>query len=319
MLNSSWMMFDRRRMLGLAALAGGAAAMPGAAAGKLRHRPIDLSRPEDHLLTYIKMSATADPADEALLVYEGITFGVTDGLAMQPLYGMLGFSPVRTQPMPGGAWRILGSEAAVFTDLASGQVLDTWRNPYLDDRAVKVWHLRTGPINLPIDPHRPASTGGWRMLRPSTYGSDGFFMPVAEHDGHLVVTLDAQANRKNPLDPKVWKAESTGEMMRYSEHNTWRIRRADVENPDMPSPPIFASWHTNKEWRPWMLMGQRPGHIYNHLIAYKVRSIGEAPRVLVDYYEKNAPEFLSAPKTWTGTYLTDWDHFMKNRTPQPVS
>ncbi len=315
MLNSFWERgLHRRAALGLGGAAIAAAAAPAALTGA-RPRRLDLTRPEDHLRAYIKMSASEEPGAETFLVYEGVTFGVTEGLQMQPLYGMLGFSPVRTVPQPGGAWRILGSEAAVFTDLATGQVLDTWRNPYLDGRAVKVWHLRTGPINLPIDPHKPISTGGWRLLRPSSYGDNGFFMPVTERGGDLLITLDAQATRKNKLDPKIWRAESTGETMRYSEHNTWRIKRADVENPDLPSPPIFASWHTNKDWRPWMLMGRRPGHIYNHLIAYKVRSRSEAPRVLLDYYERDAPEFLAAPAEWTGTYLTDWDHFMKNRSP----
>ena len=62
-------------------------------------------------------------------------------------------------------------------------------------------------------------------------------------------------------------------------------------------------------------MGQRPGTIYNHLIAYKVPSIREAPRVLVDHCERTAPEYLSAPTTWTGAYQTDWDHFIKARRP----
>jgi hypothetical protein len=264
---------------------------------------------------YIKMSASEEEGAETLLVYQGTTFAVTEGTNLVPLYGMVGFSPVRTFRQPDGAWQILANEAAVFTDLATGKVLDTWRNPYLDDRAVDVWHLRTGPVNLRIDPRKPISVGGWRLLRPSRYGTDGFFMPVDEHDGSYIVALDAQAQRKNKLDPAIWKAESSGPTMRYSEHNTWRISRADVENPDIPSPPIFASWHTNKEWRPWMLMGQRPGHIYNHLIAYKVPSVAQAPRVLVDHYMRTAPEFLSAPKAWTGSYLTDWDHFMKARKP----
>jgi len=305
--------YNRRSALGLMGVAGAVAAAPASA--RRSRRALDFTKPEDHLRAYIKMSASEEPGAETFLVYEGMTFGVTEGLQMQPLYGMLGFSPVRTFVLPDGTWQILGNEAAVFTDLATGQVLDTWRNPYLNNRAVKVWHLRTGPINLPINPNKAISTGGWRLLRPSSYGTNGFFMPFTERDGDLIITLDAQATRKNKLDPAIWKAESTGSTMRYSEHNTWRINRADVENSDMPSPPIFASWHTNKEWRPWMLMGQRQGHIYNHLIAYKVASRSQAPRVLLDYYEKNAPEFLSAPKEWTGAYLTDWDHFMRNRAP----
>jgi hypothetical protein len=310
----------RRAAIGLAGAGAAAAALPAAAsaAGRRRDRriPLDFRDPADHLRTYIKMSASEEDGAETFLIYEGVTFGVTEGTNLVPLYGMLGFSPVRTFRQPGGAWRILGNEAAVFTDLASGKVLDTWRNPYLEDRPVDVWHLRTGPINLTIDPRKPISVGGWRLMRPSSYGTNGFFMPITEHDGQLIVSVDAQAVRKNPLDPAIWKNESSGSMMRYSEHNTWRVSRADVESRDVPSPQVFATWHTHKEWRPWMLMGQRPGTIYNHLTARKVRSPSEAPRVLLDYYERHAPEFLSAPREWTGTYKTDWDHFIANRSPR---
>ena len=103
--------------------------------------------------------------------------------------------------------------------------------------------------------------------------------------------------------------------MRYSQHNTWRIRRSETIDRNHPSPQVFATWHTNNEWRPWMLMGQRPGVIYNDLIARKVASVRDAPRMLLDHYEKTVPEFLSAPREWTGGYQTDWDHFMPARQP----
>jgi Protein of unknown function (DUF1838) len=305
---------NRRGALAAVGLAAGLTAVPSLSKPR-RGKAFDFADSADHLRAYIKMSASEEDGAETRLVYEGVTYGITDGLQMRPLYGMLGFSPVRTFGQPDGSRRILAVEAAVFTDLATGRVLDTWRNPYLDDREVEVWHLRTGPVNFAIDPNKPISVAGWRLLRESEQGIKKFFLPMHVRDDHLVLTVDAQATRKNPVDPALWPAESSGPVLRYSEHNTWRARLADIENPDVPSPEIFAAWHTNKEWRPWMLMGQRPGHIYNHLTAYKVKSISDAPRVLLDYYEKNGPEFLAAPKTWTGGYETDWDHFMKNRKP----
>jgi hypothetical protein len=305
---------DRRSALALSVAAAAAASLPAHARTRAA-RGLNFADPVDHLRAYIKMSASEESGAETCLVYEGVTYGILPGLKMQPLYGMLGFSPVRTFAQPGGAWRILAREAAVFTDLASGKVLETWRNPYLDDEAVPVWHLRTGPINFPIDPRKPISTGGWKLLRPSEHGTAAFFLPMSVRDDHLVLAVDAQVDRKNPLQPEVWKRESSGPRLAYSEHNTWRAKLSEIVDPDVPSPRIFASWHTNKEWRPWMLMGQRPGSIYNHLVAYKVRSVAEAPRVLLDWYERNAPEFLSAPKEWTGGYKTDWDHFMANRAP----
>ncbi len=314
MLHRFLALADRRTALTMMGLAAGAAAGPALARRRGR-KAFDPADPADHLRAYIKMTASEEDGAETRLVYEGVTYGITEGLRMRPLYGMLGYGPVRTFLQPDGSRRILATEAAVFTDLATGKVLETWANPYLDDRKVEVWHLRTGPVNFAIDPNKPINAGGWRLLRQSDQGAGRFFLPTAVQDGHLVLTIDAQAERKNPLDPAKWPAESTGATMRYSEHNTWRAQLADVENYDIPSPAIFAAWHTNKEWRPWMLMGQRPGHIYNHLTAYKVKSIAEAPRVLVDHYEKHAPEFLSSPREWTGGYQTDWGHFMRNRKP----
>lgn len=308
---------SRRTALGLTGIAAGALALPmrARAMSAVTRRSIDLHDPADHLRLYVKMTASEEDGAETCLVYEGTTFGVSEGTNLKPLYSMIGFSPVRTFRQPDGSYRFLGSEAAVFTDLSTGEVLKTWRNPYLDNREVEVWHLRTGPINLTITPSKPISTGGWGLLVPSQYGTNGFFMPVVEQDGHFVASLDAQANRKNPLDPAIWVNESSGTMMRYSEHNTWRINASEAADPHHPSPQIFSTWHTNKEWRPWMLMGQRPGHIYNHLTARKVKSLADAPRVLRDYYEKVAPEFLHAPTTWTGKYMTDWDYFKAARTP----
>jgi hypothetical protein len=209
----------------------------------------------------------------------------------------------------------VANEAAVFTDLTSGKVLDTWANPYLDGEVVKVWHLRNGPVNYAIHPNKPISGGGWSLLRPSTYGTNGFFMPVSIQGDNLVVALDAQANRKNPLDPTVWRRESSGPHLQYSEHNTWRVPLAAIEDPRQPSPQPFASWHSHKEWRPWMLMGQRPGGIYNHLVARKIASRSEIPTVLRAYIERELPAFMSAPKEWTGGYRTDWDYFKEQRTP----
>lgn len=66
----------------------------------------------------------------------------------RPLYGMIGVSPVRAFRTPDGGFRFRANEAAVFTDLASGDVLDTWANPYLDGERQNVWHLRNGPLNV---------------------------------------------------------------------------------------------------------------------------------------------------------------------------
>lgn len=298
----------------------GASALAASASGSTAAQTVrgfDFTRAADHLKLFVKMSASLEEGATSYLLYSGTTFGVLPGNDVRPLYGMSGVSPVRTFRTPDGGYRFLASEASVFTDLASGSVLETWANPFLDGEVQKVWHLRNGPLNYEIHPEKPISGGGWRLLIESRYGRAGFFMPIQVEREDIVVTLDVQATRRNPLEPGVWKRESTGSGLRYSEHNTWRVSRAEAEDESRPTAHAFAAWHSFKEWRPWMLMGARPGHIYNHLVARRISSLAEAPRELVAWYAKNHPAFLEAPREWTGAYRSDWDYFKEARTPAP--
>lgn len=310
-------LLSRRRFLGMIGALSTIGADTSVAANGDEIRGYDFSRAADHLRLFVKMSASLEEGASSYLLYSGTTFGVLAGNDLRPLYGMAGVSPVRTFKTPDGGFRFLANEAAVFTDLSTGEVLNTSSNPYLDDETQKVWHLRNGPLDYEIHPDKPISGGGWRLLLESKFGANGFFMPLRVERDAVIVTLDVQATRKNPLDPRIWKRESTGANLRSSEHNTWRVSRAEAEDESKATANAFAAWHSFKEWRPWMLMGKRPGHIYNHLIARRISSLAEAPKPLVAWYEKNHPEFLSAPSEWTGSYRSDWDYFRETRKPSP--
>jgi hypothetical protein len=304
----------RRELLGLGLSLAAAGYAPRATAGP---RALDLTSPVEHVNLFRRLSASSEDGAEVLMQYSGVTFGMVDDTRVVPLYGMEGVSPVRSYRQPDGSVRYLAREVAQFTDLATGDVLERWRNPFTDE-IVEVWPLRNGPLNYALSPTTPVDSGGWNILTrpPGPAPSQGFFVPVFIEGDNLVMALDAQATRKNPLQPSEWPRESTGEMLIYSEHNTWTAKLADIVNPDIPAPEIFAAWHSIKPWRPWMLMGQKPGRIYNHLRARKIARLDDLPRKILDYNEKHFPEFLSAPKDWTGVYEDDWSHFKRQRKPK---
>jgi len=295
---------------GLTALA--ASSTGDAAAAKTG---IDLTDPETHLNLFRKMSASTQDGEEVLIHYQGTVFGMVEDTVAVPLYGLQGLSPCRTFRLPDGTIRFLACEIGLFTDLATGQVIDSWRNPFTEE-TVEVFHLRNGPINYALTPQSPVDTNGWKLLtKPHDRPASGFYIPATIEGEELFLALDAQARRKNPLDPAKWKRESSGAEVIYSEHNTWRARLADLTNPRITAAHIFAAWHSMKPWRHWMLMGQRPGRIYNHLRARKIPSLDQAPANIRAHAEKHFPEFLKAPPVWTGAYQDDWKHFINLRTP----
>jgi hypothetical protein len=244
---------------------------------------------------------------------------VVNGEHPKPLFGLEGLSTNRAFYMPDGSVRLLATEIGLFTDLQTGKVIERWRNPYLNEE-VDVWHVRNGPINLHLDPRKPPSAaGGWKSLRKSPYDDGtGFFVPTQIVGDRVIITTDFQAKRKNPLDPKQWPRESVGEFLQYSEHNTSEAGLAELQDPKVRSVNARSAWHSFLQWWPWMLMGQRPGRVYHHLVPFKVASWDEVEPHLIGYARERFPELLSAPKEWTGAYRDNWTFFKEQRKPVPL-
>jgi len=306
-----------RRALFLGGLGAAAATLkPGLARAASDKRTLDLASPQERLRVFRKLQGSEVDGAATMMHYSGITFGSIEPSAVTPLYGMEGLTFVRSYLQPDGSVRWLANEVAVFTDLVSGDVLEEWRNPYTNE-TVAVWPLRNGPLNYAVSP-TAEMTGGWKLLRPMPADVRGFYVPATRVGEDLVVTIDGQATRRNPLSPSEWPRESSGETLIYSEHNTWIAPYAQLASRDVPSPPAIGAWHSHKPWRPWMLMGSTPGQIYSHLVARKIDSLDEAPRQVAAYVTRKFPQFLSAPAEWTGSYRDDWSYFKEQRKPAPV-
>jgi len=309
-------MIGRRSLLlgGLGAVA--ATLQPGMQVAAAAGEPtLDLRSPHERLRVFRKLQGSEIDGVATMMHYSGVTFGSVEPAVMTALYGMDGLTFLRSYLQPDGSVRWLANEVAVFTDLVSGEVLEQWLNPYTNE-TVEVWSLRNGPLNYAVSP-TAEMTGGWRLLRPIPKGASGFYIPAKRVGKDLVVTIDGQATRRNPLSPSEWPRESSGEMLVYSEHNSWVVPYAELASRDVPSPAAIGAWHSHKPWRSWMLMGSAPGQIYSHLVARKIDSLDEAPRQVVEYVTRKFPQFLSAPAEWTGNYRDDWSYFKEQRKPAP--
>ena len=150
-------MIDRRSLLqgvGLAAvlqtpmLADAAVARDGGAVSGA----LDLRTAEGNVKAMAKMAATLAPDSHKHGWYSGVLMGVVPGQAVRELVGIIGMSTQRLRAVPEqGGYQLLQKECGFFTDLATGAVLDRWRNPYSNE-IVEPFHIANPAVNRWILP-----------------------------------------------------------------------------------------------------------------------------------------------------------------------
>jgi hypothetical protein len=226
-----------------------------------RHTGFGWNEPAENLRILSRMWGTIEPGKEAFLYVFGPMFGMTDAGNFRPLFRMESIAAVRTYPQAGGAYRYLAGQIILFTDFDTGEVLDTWANPYLDGEVCKVFQYRDYPLDYVLDP----------LAMPARYDIRN------KDDMKRKLVLDwyfrgdmafgdaiAKTRLKNRLDPAEWPRESVGDWWETFEAYRWQAKIAEVEDLSLPSIPSFTGdFQTFKPWEPWMLMGQRPGKIFS--------------------------------------------------------
>ena len=271
--------------------------------------------PTENLRILSRMWGTVEAGKEAILYVFGPMFGMSDTNDFQPLFRMESIAAVRTYPQPSGAMRYLAGQIILFTDFDTGEVLEDWKNPYLDGEVCEVFHYRDYPLDYVLDPN----------LMPKRYdlGSNAKLARKLVLDWNFRGDMAygdaiARTKLKNRLDPTIWKRESVGPWWETFEVYRWQAKIAEIEDPSLPSIPSFTGdFQTFKPWEPWMLMGQRPGKIFSVRTAFKIDNFDKVPRPVMAYAEKNMPQYLTAPTAFDKSYKLNDNHFQELRRPVP--
>lgn len=310
--------------LGLASagVAGGmlTAAAPAAEAAPRRKRvPMDFENADDNLKAYIKLVGDVT-GKNVIGAFSGHVFGVVGNQILKPLFGFEGFGIGRYEPQPDGSYRNIWREVGYYKDIDSGRIIDRWRNPYSDE-TVDVLHVQNDPVNLVVTnkvPQFPPKPG--LDFKFGNYGrGQDFILPwMVDRAGDWASCMyDVHGRRPNPLPPAEWPRESSGEFMRVSETFQMGGPLSQLEDPDVTSVRQVGGWQRVADWLPWMLMDQRPGHLFYRCVTHKYARVEELPRHVLDYTAKNFPQFLEAPAGWVAKNTSSFDVYKAQRKPAP--
>ncbi|WJT00342.1 DUF1838 family protein [Novosphingobium humi] len=265
---------SRRAVLGGALGAGGLMlAAPASAAARL-----DLAMPADRLKAFVKMRGSLDDRLVASWVsarYYGIT-----GDEMRPLFNVRSAVFARHRPAAGGGYEAVNAEIAWFTDPDTGEVLTQWRNPYTG-RDVKV----------PMGGYAPSKV----FIRPNLDFALANPIPGLEIN-HEVLPFEVRGDDLYITERSrtAMHFAPSAKPFRYSESNTFHARLSDVLS-GAPHVPSDVSFTNVCSWRPWMEMGDTPGHLSAIGIGKQGAAMDSIPAEWQAATRRFRPEVLKDP------------------------
>lgn len=296
---------DRRALLGGAA-AGSLLGARGAAAAEVsRHGPLrmtrlsaieipsdpelDLDDPETNFMAMLKLRADLSGRD-CLFAFPGEVWAMIPQESNRRLFRTFGIGASRIEEVDEG-WRIYSREVLYYLDPDSGEILESWRNPWLGGREVEVFHIANDPVNGVF------TRQGNPVLSPP--------YPYVAYGDNVVFQWNFYIFKPAELTRSEYPLYSSGDIDQHAE--LWGIigRRSELLDPAVTSASCVMSWVRIANWLPWMEMGNRPGILSFHSHSMKLMNgADDLPRYIRDYTERHYPKYLRAPREWQGPVMT---------------
>jgi hypothetical protein len=287
----------RRRLLkGLALSSVGLASLPRDGIAAAHAAPeLDLSSPGNLLAASVKMRGTLDE-QLAFIWLRGLRYTLVDGTAT-PICGYLGGSITRYRQLADDAFEFLLYEISYYTDLETGEVLQTLRMPHTG-REVEVPLYRTGPgrhvimmsneEELDWSAERTTSEELAKQIAPDAKVFYRFDLrPAITQDNRVWIRSDS-FTRLVPTDP-----EQAG--MFYKEAITYQASRQDLAAAGATQVDASISFAIATAWRPWMQMSGVDGHTVTDGVGGKALRMEDMPADFLRFTADNHPDVLDNP------------------------
>lgn len=250
--------------------------------------------------------------------YNGVVLGTRDGEPVRPLMGFEGFSMARLIDNGDGSYQKLLRELVFYKDLKTGEVLETFDNPYTGE-TVRVVPVANDPFNHVIEQYYPKGPSYGGLIKTSeTPRIPAIYPWIITDENTVTLARDIHLFYPSALQPDEWPRESSGKMVRVSEMFRYIIRREDLENPEETSITYSGSWHRITPWLPWMLMGQAPGHINYVGTMGGFSNLDMVSPQVIAYAEKHYPSYFDAPTEWEDPSFSSLEDYARTQKPAPV-
>jgi hypothetical protein len=295
----------------------GACAQPSAPPAAPRET-IDFADPKQSLRSFMKLIGNLDPTVETPSWFGGTLYAdIRRDRPLKPLMGVEGFGVLRTEAQDDGSFRLFNRELAFYTDLKTGEYLDTWVNPWTKEECdVKSIH------NMTVNAHMIVSE---KIGTAISMDFDGNLMEVPLPLGwnnfgdKLFSNFAVHTMFPNELKPDVWPRESSGPVARIAEIFQRVANLAQLENPELTSADYSGVWTRVGPWLPWMRQGQADGNLVFSTFMTKLNSADELSPKFKARIEERLPEYFVAPppETWGAKNDSSFSVYARENEPLP--
>ncbi len=325
----------QRRNLIVGGMAGAASLAFGSAPALAGHHRKAGSGPLDRSLKgdYLDLTTTAGNREACARImgntdmmstkygwYTGVVHGVRPGEQVRDLFGFSGFSCAKLIPQDVGedrGYKKILREVGFYTDLKTGEVLEEWNNPYLNE-TVRVVPIANDPFNHTITDFyiSPPRYGG---LNTATPPKIPFIMDWSRRGSSLNLASRINLFYPSALQPDKWPRESSGKFNQVSEMFLYQIDWNEMQNSKLTSVGTRGTWNRITPWLPWMLMGPTPGHCVYSCFMGSGSTLELADPKIVEYAAKHYPKYLQAPEKWEEPSLSSLEWYARQQKAAPLA
>ncbi len=219
-------------------------------------------------------------------IFQGRSYARIPGQKDTVLFSVLGINvrhcAVVNDKKRGKGFRSFGREIMVYMDPESGEVIDTWTNPW-SGKEIEVMHVANDPVNL----------------RSYIYERDESGQPSRPWDAHRFGDTVSTADEiplfyKNPLggeyQPYVGGTYHAMEIFN-SFYDADKLLNHDVQSIGQSS----TGWSRVAKWLPWMEMGDRPGLMIFNANSFSTFDKNRIPKKLMTILKNQYPLYMTPP------------------------
>ena len=219
-------------------------------------------------------------------VFEGRTYSRVPGEKDRHLFDVLGINVrqciVFTDEVRGRGFRSVSREIMVYMDPESGEVIDTWTNPWTGDE-ISVIHVANDPVNMRA-PRYERDENGESTLE----------MPLRHYGGVVARSAEIPLFYKNPLGGE-YQPYVGGTYHAMEIFNSFYDSERLLDNDEASIGQSHLGWSRVAKWLPWLEMGDRAGIMVFNASGFSTFDKERIPQRLAEILDERYPEYWTPP------------------------
>lgn len=236
-----------------------------------------------------KQKATCGTIEEGkarYAVWEGRGYSRVPGEKDRVLFNVLGINTrhcsVVEDKVRGKGFRSVSREIMVYMDQETGEVIDTWTNPWTG-KEIEVLHVANDPVNMRAYTYERDEQGN-----PSKEWS------VKRYGDFIATSNEAPLFYDNPLGGD-YQAYVGGTYHAMEIFNTFYNAEKFLDVKTKSVGDTVLGWSRVAQWLPWLEMGSRPGLMIFNTSGFSTFDKGRIPKKLMSIIEERYPLYLTPP------------------------